>query len=415
MATYAFLARWAGPVLGLLIGGLSASHTLGSETEGTEAREVTVAPSEPSRSERFTVSPLDTSKQLAESELTRSEKFKLGADYQIVGQIASDCIGDGCEDYGVGGIARLFGSATFMRDTSHPGSLVVRVESRDKVGTDIPPEDLGLASLGYIGFTAIDYSDIGLGVPELYWRQQFLGETPVEIRVGRMAPVAFFDVTPFSDNLTGFMNLSMIFSPTVTYALPGAFGAVGYVGITESFYVLGTIMDANGEWDGSGDLGNGEWWTGFEFGWTKQSTGGFYLLDNFHISYWHQDETDVLESGEGVSMALSRWFADGKYGAFFRAGWADEGRNESSAFLEKSVAAGLTTHVGKRDDYTGIAVSWGRPFRPDRDQWSSEFFYRFQLTKKFALTPSLQLLIDPALNPEEDTIWLAALRARYAF
>ncbi len=31
-----------------------------------------------------------------------------------------------------------------------------------------------------------------------------------------------------------------------------------------------------------------------------------------------------------------------------------------------------------------------------------------------ALTPSVQLLIDPALNPGEDQIWVLGLRARLA-
>jgi len=353
--------------------------------------------------------PLDTAHQVYESELTQRGAFHLGADFQAMGQKTSDCIGEGCEDSGVAGITRVFGSWAFMQNTSHPGALVARIESRNKIGTDIPPEDLGLASLGYIGFTAIDYSDIGAGLPEFYWRQQFLGATPVELRIGRMAPVAFFDVTPFSDNLTGFTNLSMIFSPTVTYALPGSLGAVGYVGITEHFYALGTILDANGEWDGGGDIGKGEYFKGLEFGWTEQNTGGFYLMDNYHISFWDKDETEAIGAGDGVSIAGSRWFEEGRWGAFFRAGWAD-----GQAFLEKSAAIGFTKHVGERDDYTGIALSWGQPFDSDIDQYSTEFFYRFQINKYLAVTPSLQLLVDPALNDQEDKIWVAGLRIRIA-
>jgi len=37
------------------------------------------------------------------------------------------------------------------------------------------------------------------------------------------------------------------------------------------------------------------------------------------------------------------------------------------------------------------------------------------LTDEIAITPSVQLLIDPALKPEDDTSWVFGLRARLAF
>ena len=66
----------------------------------------------------------------------------------------------------------------------------------------------------------------------------------------------------------------------------------------------------------------------------------------------------------------------------------------------------------------GVAVNWGRPnkdtFGPGLDdQWTFEVFYRWQVLRELAVTPSLQLLIDPALNPDESTIWMLGLRLRY--
>ncbi|MGB5328114.1 MAG: carbohydrate porin, partial [Gammaproteobacteria bacterium] len=45
----------------------------------------------------------------------------------------------------------------------------------------------------------------------------------------------------------------------------------------------------------------------------------------------------------------------------------------------------------------------------------TEVYYRWQVAEEIAITPSVQLLIDPALNPEEDTLWVFGLRARFAF
>ena len=43
-----------------------------------------------------------------------------------------------------------------------------------------------------------------------------------------------------------------------------------------------------------------------------------------------------------------------------------------------------------------------------------ELFWRWQLGEQLAVTPDLQLLINPANNPDEDRIWLFGLRARLA-
>jgi porin len=65
----------------------------------------------------------------------------------------------------------------------------------------------------------------------------------------------------------------------------------------------------------------------------------------------------------------------------------------------------------------GFGANWGQPndalFGTDlRDQYSFEVYYRIQVTKEIAITPDVQLLIDPALNTDEDKIWVFGLRAR---
>ena len=58
-----------------------------------------------------------------------------------------------------------------------------------------------------------------------------------------------------------------------------------------------------------------------------------------------------------------------------------------------------------------IAVIGGNP--PDNSlssQITGEFFYRLQLSKGIAVTPSVQLLKDPALNPTDDTVWVWGIR-----
>jgi porin len=41
-------------------------------------------------------------------------------------------------------------------------------------------------------------------------------------------------------------------------------------------------------------------------------------------------------------------------------------------------------------------------------------FWRYQLTRELAVTPSIQYIKDPALNPDENSLWVFGLRVRVA-
>jgi porin len=42
-------------------------------------------------------------------------------------------------------------------------------------------------------------------------------------------------------------------------------------------------------------------------------------------------------------------------------------------------------------------------------------FYRIQLWKEIAITPDVQYIKNPALNPDASWMWVWGLRARFAF
>ena len=93
-----------------------------------------------------------------------------------------------------------------------------------------------------------------------------------------------------------------------------------------------------------------------------------------------------------------------------RGGWS----TGDAALLESSVTAGVGKKFRERD-LAGIGVSWGNPSSPDTgDQWTSELFYRIQLGN-LALTPSIQLVSNPANDPDEDLLLFGSLRARITF
>lgn len=73
----------------------------------------------------------------------------------------------------------------------------------------------------------------------------------------------------------------------------------------------------------------------------------------------------------------------------------------------------------KDQDLLGFAFNWGRP-NPDtfgsglRDQYTFELFYRLQVANQLAITPDVQLIVHPALNPSVRTAWVFGARVRLA-
>jgi porin len=140
------------------------------------------------------------------------------------------------------------------------------------------------------------------------------------------------------------------------------------------------------------------------------------VSDNVHVTFWHVDERDEAgtPSGWGLNLSASRLVGE-RWMPFLRAGWAKDG----GSLLERSVSAGFSFQAVPGRDLLGVAVNWGRPnkdtFGPSLDdQWTLELFYRWQVLRELVVTPSLQVLIDPARNPDESTIWMLGLRIRYA-
>jgi porin len=99
---------------------------------------------------------------------------------------------------------------------------------------------------------------------------------------------------------------------------------------------------------------------------------------------------------------------------FIRGGYSKDG----GSLLQRSVSSGLG-YQARGSDLLGIAFNWGQAnestFASDLpDQYGVEWFYRFQLADELAITPNLQYLRNPALDPDQDSVWVVGLRARFA-
>ena len=141
------------------------------------------------------------------------------------------------------------------------------------------------------------------------------------------------------------------------------------------------------------------------------------IFDNVHVSLWHKDEQEAaaIPDGWGVAVSASKYVND-RWMPFVRGGYAED----AGSLLEASLSAGVGYQTEAFDGLLGAAVNWGRPnestFGPDLDdQFAAEVFYRIAASKRIALTADVQYIQDPALNPDENSIWLLNLRGRISF
>jgi porin len=156
-----------------------------------------------------------------------------------------------------------------------------------------------------------------------------------------------------------------------------------------------------------------EYFTHAEIGWTSARDNAY--LDNIHLTFWHVDERDAaaVNDGWGINFSAAWWFGDA-WLPFLRGGFAHDG----GSLLEKSVSVGIGYQPISARDVFGLAFNWGEPNSDTfgsglDDQFAIEGFWRIQLLEHLAVTPSIQWLGNPALNPDEDSVWLFGLRARF--
>lgn len=334
--------------------------------------------------------------------------FRLGVDYNNLYQSISDSLTD--DDDAWSSAFRIFGKWTLVgSETKNQGSFIFKVEQRNSIGGKIAPSELG-GEAGYVGLTGTLFSDAGLIVVDLNWEQWF-NDGKGGFRAGRFDPNDYMNVLGYANPWTTFSNLVALLDATV--ALPDSswgFGAAHL--IREQWYVLGSINDANGTVTDLGFFeGGAEFFMFAEAGWFPARDDRYKKKASMTV--WHVDEREDagIDSGYGVAVSAN-WTWQDKWMIFGRAGWSDG----NAPLYNRSATLGFGRGFRAYSDVLGLVVNKGQPSDSSlRDQETVELFYRLTLSRNLALTPSVQLLFDPALNPEDDLIWGYGLRLRMSF
>jgi porin len=314
------------------------------------------------------------------------------------------------------GVFRSYGKWDLLDvDTPNVGRLVFKLESRHKYSS-VPPNEFA-AELGYAGFVNPVYSNQNWRVTHLFWQQNFCDGDGI-LYAGFLDITDYVDVFAMASPWTGFSNLVFETGSGTIGGLPdGALGTMVGTFLTDQLYSVASVVDANAdptELLGGFDtfFNDFETFSSLEFGWTTKKDKLF--LDNAHVTFWHIDarEQGGTPSGWGVNTSLTKVVAE-HWLPFLRAGWADGG----GSVLESSCSFGVGHQLEPGRNLTGVGINVGRPNRDtfggkQSTQWTIEAFQRLEITDQIQLTPSLQVISDPAFNPEGETIVLFGLRLR---
>lgn len=347
------------------------------------------------------------------SRVAEQTGFNWSLDYNALFMGVSDSLG---EDNASSGVVRFFGFWDLVnRDGSNKGSLNWKIENRHSY-TDVPPSGLGFES-GYVGLFEPVFSDQQTRLTNLYWKQ-YLAE-------GKWAAVAgFLDVTDFVDVYllaspwTGFNNFVFSTGSAAT-DLPNdaTLGLAAGGMVTDKVYIQAGLTDADADptdpFEGFENVfQESNFFKWIEIGFTPKQDRLYF--DNIHVTFWHIDERlNETPDGWGVNASWQKWIND-KWLPFVRGGYTED----SGSLLEKSITVGIGYQPVPMRGVIGVGFNWGKPnqtsFEGTDDQYSTELFWRYQLTKELAVTPSIQYIKDPALNPDESSLWAYGLRLRLA-
>ena len=319
---------------------------------------------------------------------------------------------------GSGGVARFFGSWDIVnRGEANSGALVWKVENRHGYSSTTP-KDLSFA-IGYAGIFEPVYSDEGARLTNLYWRQR-LFDGQATVTAGFLDTSDYVDPYAMGSPWQHFMNFAFS-TGSATIGLPNdaALGIAGGAMLNDNIYAIAGIADSQSDasdpFNGFDTaFGGGKYFKSLELGWT--SSRDRLIFDNVHATIWHTDGSVPLAVAEGWGVEFSATtYLDDQWLLFLRGGYADGG----GSLLEKSVSAGFGYQPEPGGHLLGVGLNWGSPnattFAPGlKDQWAAEGFYRIQVTEHLAVTPDIQVIFNPALNPTKDVIGVFGLRARLA-
>lgn len=350
--------------------------------------------------------------------LTERHGLTIGGSWGMLWQNYSD---SRIDEHNAVGSKFTFNLSYALTNRGQPNALTfdMAVEDRRPLFTDLAPLQAGIGA-GSAVPTAATWGDFSLGITQAYVRQN-LADNRFQYAVGKLFAPNFVNAYPFFDDNRQFLSLQFSTSPTIAVPLRG-FGGVAAAFPTEGgLYLKGGVFtpySSDTGWTIDDFFGEDAKFYFFETGWSGLSGRGAPIhargpmdRNNFHITSWYRD---ALNDGSprAYGFAFNANFMAGEdFMWFVRGGWSD------GWLADRNLSAGFGwRHPNAPSDLFGFAGGWTSPAADFLDsQYTTEVFYRYHLTENLALTPVLQVVLNPTLYPTRDSMTVLSVRARVTF
>jgi porin len=356
--------------------------------------------------------------------LSENSGIEFGLNYTSVFIHSSQRLSDENNFNASSGIFDIQGGWNFIgrKKGKNKGKIFVKINSRHSYnGSDgTAPMFHGLNESGYYGLPATGFRDYSIRITEFNY-QQSLFDNRFHFVVGKVDPTNYFNFHGLIVPWQHFISYGASVSGTVNWPDQGLGGIVS-IRPTEKLYIMAGLTDVRGDVFREGEFLNfgdyfqdGKFWKSIEVGFVP--TFGERYFKKISITYWHsdqyinKDQVDI-ESGQGIALS-AHWFFNDRFIPFARFGISNG--NGENAFYKADIQIGHGYRF-LNYDMLGISLSWNQPNIDEaKDQYTSELFYRFNVTAHFELTPSIQFIVNPALNPEVSSLFYFGARGRITF
>ena len=311
------------------------------------------------------------------------------------------------------------GQQLLWRGTPQALWIEMVVEDRGPVGTEFAPLQAGLRT-GSSTVTAPTWGDFNLGVTQLYLRQN-LFDNHFQYTFGKLFAPNYVNPYPFFDDNRQYLNQIFTTSVTIPVPLRGAGAVAAWFPDNFGLYVKGGIYTVYSDDTGftiDDFFNKPQYFRHLELGWSGTAATGVPIqargpmdANNFSVTLWDKDaEQNGPAAAHGVAFNANYLVQDNVM-LFGRGGWSEGWQ------LDRNLSFGLGWRPNQEySDLLGIGGGWAQPANPNLgDQYIFEAFYRLQLTPQLAITPDVQWILHPTLNPNTGSVWVASLRARISF
>ncbi|MDC7238947.1 MAG: hypothetical protein PQJ50_01175 [Spirochaetales bacterium] len=275
--------------------------------------------------------------------------------------------------------------------------------------TDIAPGGLG-PHFGYMGTAGVTFSAAPGWLGRAFWGQTFDYNRHM-LLIGYLDVLDYLDFTSAMVPRMANFNGSTIINLTMN--IPGSgFGVIGRSFVTDQFYLMGALMDANGETANIDFFERGAKFFSYgEIGWTPGQSQ--FYKSKINLGFWHRDGWDAGEDfnarERGYGFVFSACYTIDNWAPYFKFGMAHGGEQ----LQDFSVSGGFMYYLPRYNDLFGLGFATTRPKGMDwiDMQTAIEAVYRFQLSGNMSLSADGQVIFN---HNGDNPLFVTGLGLRYA-